>query len=68
MTCGRVVIINKGRVVAEDTPDNLTRRLQGRGRAARRGRAATQGAGRRGRSGPCPASCTSSPRQRATAP
>ncbi len=37
MTCGRVVIINKGRVVAEDTPDNLMRRLQGRGRAARRG-------------------------------
>jgi ABC-2 type transport system ATP-binding protein len=29
MTCGRVVIINKGRVVAEDTPDNLTRRLTG---------------------------------------
>jgi ABC-2 type transport system ATP-binding protein len=29
MTCGRVVIINKGRVVAEDTPENLTRRLQG---------------------------------------
>ncbi len=31
MTCGRVVIINKGRVVAEDTPDNLTRRLKGAG-------------------------------------
>ena len=29
MTCGRVVIINKGRVVAEDTPDNLTHRLSG---------------------------------------
>ncbi len=29
MTCGRVVIINKGRVVAEDTPDNLTQRLRG---------------------------------------
>jgi len=29
MTCGRVVIINKGRVVAEDTPGNLTHRLQG---------------------------------------
>jgi ABC-2 type transport system ATP-binding protein len=28
-TCSRVVIINKGRVVAEDTPDNLSRRLQG---------------------------------------
>jgi ABC-2 type transport system ATP-binding protein len=31
MTCGRVVIINRGRVVAEDTPENLTRRLQGAG-------------------------------------
>ena len=28
-TCQRVVIINKGRVVAVDTPDNLTARLQG---------------------------------------
>jgi ABC-2 type transport system ATP-binding protein len=28
-TCDRVVIINKGRVVAEDTPLNLTRRLSG---------------------------------------
>lgn len=32
MTCSRVVIINGGRVVAEDTPDNLTRRIQGRDR------------------------------------
>ncbi len=31
MTCGRVLIINKGRVVAEDTPDNLTSRLTGAG-------------------------------------
>jgi ABC-2 type transport system ATP-binding protein len=31
MTCGRVVIINKGRVVAEDTPENLTHRLKGAG-------------------------------------
>ncbi len=31
MTCGRVLIINKGRVVAEDTPQNLTRRLRGAG-------------------------------------
>jgi len=31
MTCGRVVIINQGRVVAEDTPDNLTHRLKGAG-------------------------------------
>jgi ABC-2 type transport system ATP-binding protein len=30
-TCQRVVIINKGRVVAVDTPDNLTARLQGSG-------------------------------------
>jgi len=29
MICNRVVIINDGRVVAEDTPDNLTRRLRG---------------------------------------
>lgn len=29
VTCGRVVIINKGRVVAEDTPDNLVLRLKG---------------------------------------
>ena len=28
-TCERVVIINDGRVVAEDTPENLTKRLQG---------------------------------------
>jgi gliding motility-associated transport system ATP-binding protein len=28
-TCHRVVIINKGRVVAVDTPDNLTSRLSG---------------------------------------
>jgi ABC-2 type transport system ATP-binding protein len=31
MTCGRVVIINQGRVVAEDTPANLTHRLRGAG-------------------------------------
>ena len=37
MTCGRVVIINKGRVVAEDTPENLTHRLQGAGGAPARG-------------------------------
>ncbi len=43
MTCGRVVIINKGRVVAEDTPDNLTRRLKGAGtiRVEARGEAAS---------------------------
>ena len=28
-TCERVVIINRGKVVAEDTPDNLTSRLRG---------------------------------------
>ncbi|MFQ5584603.1 MAG: ABC transporter ATP-binding protein [Calditrichia bacterium] len=32
MTCGRVVIINDGEVVAQDTPGNLTRRLKGRDR------------------------------------
>ncbi len=31
VTCGRVVIINKGHVVAEDTPENLTHRLRGAG-------------------------------------
>ena len=31
VTCGRILIINKGRVVAEDTPQNLTRRLRGAG-------------------------------------
>ena len=31
MTCSRVVIINKGKVVAEDTPENLTHRLKGAG-------------------------------------
>ena len=31
-TCQRVVIINKGSVVAVDTPDNLTARLRGRKR------------------------------------
>ncbi|MGH2459215.1 MAG: ABC transporter ATP-binding protein [Chloroflexota bacterium] len=34
MICNRVVIINEGRVVAEDTPDNLTRRLRGAERIA----------------------------------
>ncbi len=29
MTCERVVIINKGKVVAEDTPENLTKNLSG---------------------------------------
>lgn len=28
-TCGRVMIINGGKLVAEDTPENLTARLQG---------------------------------------
>jgi ABC-2 type transport system ATP-binding protein len=34
MTCERVVIINKGKVVAEDTPENLTARLKGSERLA----------------------------------
>lgn len=29
MTCDRVVIINEGRVIAEDSPDNLTSKLKG---------------------------------------
>ncbi|MDV3347639.1 ABC transporter ATP-binding protein [Leptothoe sp. LEGE 181152] len=29
MTCDRITIINKGRIVATDTPDNLTARLAG---------------------------------------
>ena len=28
-TCGRVIIINEGRIEASDTPENLTARLQG---------------------------------------
>ncbi len=34
MVCKRVIIINKGRLVAVDTPDNLTARVQGAGRVA----------------------------------
>jgi ABC-2 type transport system ATP-binding protein len=30
-TCSRIMIINQGRLVAEDTPENLTARLQGFG-------------------------------------
>ncbi len=29
MTCGRVIIINEGEIVAVDTPENLTRQLSG---------------------------------------
>ena len=29
MTCGRVIIINEGKIVAVDTPENLTRQLSG---------------------------------------
>ncbi len=31
-TCGRVIIINKGKIVAEDTPENLASGLQGQER------------------------------------
>jgi ABC-2 type transport system ATP-binding protein len=31
MTCNRVIIINKGRIVASDTPENLTKTLEGGG-------------------------------------
>ncbi|HOT97213.1 MAG TPA: ATP-binding cassette domain-containing protein [bacterium] len=34
MTCERVVIIDKGKIVAEDTPENLTRKLAGSQRFA----------------------------------
>ncbi|HVA23379.1 MAG TPA: ABC transporter ATP-binding protein [Chloroflexota bacterium] len=42
MTCGRVVIISDGRVAAEDTPENLTKRLQGRDRIQLEARAPRQ--------------------------
>ena len=58
MTCGRVVIINKGRVVAEDTPDNLTHRLQGAGIAPPRG-ARRPGPALEARCAPCPGSSPS---------
>jgi ABC-2 type transport system ATP-binding protein len=29
MTCQRVIVINRGRIVADDTPENLQRRMQG---------------------------------------
>jgi ABC-2 type transport system ATP-binding protein len=32
MVCGRVVIVNRGRVVAQDTPARLREKLEGRGR------------------------------------
>jgi len=34
--CGRVIIINKGRIVASDTPENLSKRLSGTGRLSLR--------------------------------
>ncbi|MBI3484564.1 MAG: ABC transporter ATP-binding protein, partial [Acidobacteria bacterium] len=39
MTCDRVVIINKGRVAAVDTPQNLTAQLKGAERVRLEGRA-----------------------------
>ena len=49
-TCQRVVIINKGKVVAVDTPDNLTARLRGTEtmylQVAGAGRRCASGAGR----------------------
>ena len=73
-TCERVVIINKGKVVAVDTPANLTRRLRGsetmfvqRGRRARRRGA--DGARARARRGSRRGAATVSlaPRSRSTA-
>lgn len=34
--CGRVIIINKGKIVASDTPENLSKRLSGTGRLSLR--------------------------------
>jgi len=31
MTCNRVIIINKGKIVASDTPENLTKMVEGGG-------------------------------------
>ena len=71
-TCQRVVIINKGRVVAVDTPDNLTARLRGSetlyvqvdagggGRGAALGRVAGRHARRRSRSPRTASSATKS--------
>ena len=44
MTCGRVVIISKGKVVAEDTPENLTARLSSKGAVRLEVRAETRDA------------------------
>jgi ABC-2 type transport system ATP-binding protein len=44
MTCNRVVIISKGKVVAEDTPENLTARLSGKGAVRLEVRAETRDA------------------------
>src|SRR5207245_263139 len=42
VTCSRVVIINQGELAAEDTPENLTKRLQGRDRVQIEARAPRQ--------------------------
>jgi len=44
MTCNRVVIISKGKVVAEDTPENLTARLSSKGAVRLEVRAETRDA------------------------
>ena len=44
MTCSRVVIISKGKVVAEDTPENLTARLSSKGAVRLEVRAETRDA------------------------
>jgi ABC-2 type transport system ATP-binding protein len=46
MVCGRVVIINQGRVVAQDTPSRLRDQLEGRGRVLVELRGASEGAAR----------------------
>lgn len=44
MTCGRIVIISRGRLVAEDTPDRLAQRLMGHRRLRIRIRGPREGA------------------------
>ena len=76
-TCQRVVIINKGRVVAVDTPDNLTARLRGSeddvragGRQRRRRRRGARRASRASRASSSPTAATgsSATRSRANGP
>lgn len=51
MTCGRVIIIDRGRIRASDTPGNLVRRLRQPGSLLLEARAADGAAGKLGRIG-----------------